>query len=101
MDPELKMYFPIKRMGIFQPAMLVYQRVTSIIILWDSLKGECECLGGPSPHPPLVVFPYDFLISHPLRKAWKIFAKQQIWGFPKIGVKPPKWMVKRMENPIF
>ena len=23
-----------------------------------------------------------------------------IWVFPKIGVKPPKWMVKIMENPI-
>ena len=24
-----------------------------------------------------------------------------IWVFPKIGVKPPKWMVKIMENPLF
>ena len=24
----------------------------------------------------------------------------QIWVFPKIGVFPPKWMVKIMENPI-
>ena len=23
-----------------------------------------------------------------------------IWAFPKIGGKPPKWMVKIMENPI-
>ena len=23
-----------------------------------------------------------------------------IWMFPKIGGKPPKWMVKIMENPI-
>jgi len=23
-----------------------------------------------------------------------------IWGFPKIGVFPPKWMVNIMENPI-
>ena len=23
-----------------------------------------------------------------------------IWVFPKIRVKPPKWMVKMMENPI-
>ena len=22
-----------------------------------------------------------------------------IWVFPKVGVKPPKWMVKIMENP--
>ena len=25
---------------------------------------------------------------------------KNIWVFPKIGVKPPKWMVKIMENPI-
>ena len=23
-----------------------------------------------------------------------------MWGFPRIGVGPPKWMVKIMENPI-
>ena len=27
-------------------------------------------------------------------------ANQLIWVFPKIGGKPPKWMVKIMENPI-
>ena len=25
---------------------------------------------------------------------------ENIWMFPKIGGKPPKWMVKIMENPI-
>ena len=27
-------------------------------------------------------------------------SSQGIWVFPKIGRKPPKWMVKIMENPI-
>ena len=27
--------------------------------------------------------------------------KNDHWVFPKIGVFPPKWMVKKMENPYF
>ena len=28
------------------------------------------------------------------------FEKKNMWVFPKIGGKPPKWMVKIRENPI-
>ena len=30
----------------------------------------------------------------------KAFNKSSTWMFPKIGGKPPKWMVYFMENPI-
>ena len=29
-----------------------------------------------------------------------MYVYKYIWMFPKIGVFPPKWMVKIMENPI-
>ena len=29
-----------------------------------------------------------------------VFDASQVWGFPKIGDFPPKWMVKIMEKPI-
>ena len=31
---------------------------------------------------------------------WYFSVFFSIWAFPKIGVKPPKWMVKIMENPM-
>ena len=33
-------------------------------------------------------------------KSWATGQMTLKWVFPKIGGKPPKWMVKTMENPI-
>ena len=38
-------------------------------------------------------------INYSIQPSWHSF-NETIWGFPKIGGKPPKWMVKIMENPI-
>ena len=37
-----------------------------------------------------------------IQRRWQIhgWSNSPIWVFPKIGGKPPKWMVKIMENPI-
>ena len=34
-----------------------------------------------------------------IQKKMKPVHRALVWVFPKIGVKPPKWMVKIMENP--
>ena len=53
-----------------------------------------------SPSDPEELMELDEVGDKPNKSSTQSINIWYIWGFPKIGGKPPKWMVKTMENPI-
>ena len=80
---KIPLMYWLLNMGIFQPAMLVYQRVT----FWKKLNERCKICR--------IHVWYKYV---PVHVPYKSTIHVGIWVFPKL-MGTPKWIVKRMENP--